>query len=188
MAHHSPSTALRVMSYYIVLFPSLDVCSAYPLAVFALSNNLFVLFTGFDTTELSLHKYGRLILIALRFITAALPIIAALFIANLVYIVTYAGLLGLCICYLFPIMLQLRSQYVCHKTFREVFSRGTPLLVNKELPLLAGRRCKTSGLGWRVKTYYTPYSNVFSHPFIVVVFGVVSLVTCGFIIASLIVS
>ena len=188
LAHHSSSTALRVMSYYIVLFPSLDVCSAYPLTVFALSNNLFVCFTGCDTTELKKHKYGRLILIILRLVTSALPIVGALFIANLVYIVTYAGLLGLCICFLFPVMLQLRSQYVCHKTFGEVFTRASSLSVSEELSLLAGRRSRTSGLRWRVKTYYTPYSNIFSHPFIVVLFGVVSLVTCGFVIASLTVS
>ena len=189
LAHNSPSTALRVMSYYIVLFPSLDVCSAYPLTVFALSNNLFVCFTGCDTTELNKHKYGRLILIALRLVTSTLPIVGALFIANLVYIVTYAGLLGLCICFLFPIMLQLRSQYVCHKTFGEVFTGvSSQLSVGEELPLMAGRRCRTSGLRWRVKTYYTPYSNIFSHPFIVVLFGVVALVTCGLVIASLTVS
>ena len=163
------------------------MCSAYPLGVFALSNNLFVLFTGSDTTELHRHKYGKLILIGLRFITATLPIIASLFIANLVYIVTYAGLLGLCICYLFPIMLQLRSQYVCHKTFGEVFS-STSSPINKELSAVAGRHHRSSGLRWRVKTYYTPYSNIFSHPFVVIVFGVVALVTCGLIIASLMVS
>lgn len=177
------------MAYYIVLFPSLDVCSAYPLGVFALSNNLLVIFTGSDSTELNKHKYGRLILIVLRLLTAALPIVASLFIANLVYIVTYAGLLGLCICYLFPIILQLRSQYVCHKTFGEVFSEVTSSSVGgEELPLLAGRHHRASGLRWKVKTYYTPYSNIFSHPFIVIIFGVVALVTCGLIIGSLTVS
>ena len=174
-----------MMSYYIVLFPSLDVCSAYPLSIFALSNNLFVMFTGSDTTELNRHKNGKLILVALRLVTATLPVVAALFIANLVYIVTYAGLLGLCICYLFPIMLQLRSQYVCYKSF-EGAAAGVTL--PRELPLLGDRHPRTAGLRWRVKSYYTPYSNVFSHPFIVIVFGVVASITCGFIIASLTVS
>lgn len=178
------------MAYYIVLFPSLDVCSAYPLSVFAMSNNLFVVFTGLDTTELNKCKHGRLLLVVLRLVTAIPPIVASLFIANLVYVVTYAGLLGLCICYLFPIILQLRSQYVCHKTFGEVFTRVSSfsVTVSEELPLLAGRHHRTSGLRWRVKTYYTPYSNVFSHPIIVMMFGVVALVTCGLIIGSLTVS
>ena len=131
-------------------------------------------------------------LIGLRVGTAILPIIAALFIANLVYVVKYGGLLGLFICYFFPIILQLQSQYVCYKTFKEVslFGKGekSPLSVSEELPLLAGRQQKISGFRWREGTYYTPYSNVFSHPIIVVMFGVVALVTCGLVIASLTVS
>lgn len=174
------------MSYYIVFFPSLDVCSAYPLGVFTISNNLFILFTGSDSTELAKHKYGKLLLIGLRVGTALLPIIASLFIANLVYVVKYGGLLGLFICYFFPIILQLRSQYVCHRIFRGVFSRVSPVSDSEELPLLAGRRHRTSELlKWRVTTYYTPYSNVFSHPVIVMMFGVVAMVACGLIIASL---
>lgn len=164
------------------------MCSAYPLGVFALSNNLFVTFTGSDTTELNKHKYGRLILIALRLLTATVPIIAALFIANLVYVVTYAGLLGLFICYLFPIILQLRSQYVCYKTFKGVLlAKETmpPLSLNEKVSLLAGKQRRISGFGCRERTYYTPYSTWFSHPVVVVMFGVVALVTCGFIIASL---
>lgn len=173
------------MSYYIVFFPSLDVCSAYPLGVFTISNNLFVLFTGSDSTELNKHSYGKLLLVGLRLGTAILPIIASLFIANLVYVVKYGGLLGLFICYFFPIILQLRSQYVCHKTFREAFST---LSISEELPLLADRHYNTGGLRWRVKTYYTPYSNIFSHPFIVMMFAAVAMVTCGLVIASLTVS
>ena len=162
--------------------------SAYPLGVFTLSNNLFVLFTGSDSTELTKHKYGRLLLISLRLGTAVLPIAAALFIANLVYVVKYAGLLGLFICYFFPIILQLRSQHVCHKTFKKAFSNISSLSFSEEMPLLASRHIKTNGLKWRERTYYTPYSNVFSHPFVVIVFGVIALVACGLVIASLTVS
>ncbi|XP_065903956.1 transmembrane protein 104 homolog [Dysidea avara] len=87
--------------------PSLDVCSAYPLGVFTVSNNLFMLFTGSDSTQLHKHKYGKVMLIAIRLVYTVLPIIESLFITNLVFIVKYAGLLGLFICYFFPIALQL---------------------------------------------------------------------------------
>ncbi|XP_065905713.1 transmembrane protein 104 homolog isoform X2 [Dysidea avara] len=117
IAHHSSSTALRVMAYYIVFFPSLDVCSAYPLA------------------------------------------------------------------------LQLRSQYVCHKTFGTALVPTHRLPVNEELPLLiSSRKVKSSGLGWKEDTYYTPYSTVFSHPIIVVVFAIITLISCGLVITSLTVS
>ena len=88
-------------------------------------------------------------------------------------------------------MLQLRSQYVCHKVFGEALSSSkitSPLSVSEELSLLAGRRHKTNGLRWRERSYYTPYSNVFSHPIIVMMFGIVAIVACGLIIASLTVS
>lgn len=180
--------ALRVMSYYIVLFPPLDVCSAYPLGVITLSNNLFVLLTGSDSTQVSRFKNGKLILVALRLVSAVLPLAGSLFITNLAYIAKYVGLLGLFVCYFFPIMLQLRSQYVCHKIFKEAMSSSEPLSVSEELPLLARRRRKTGGLRWKQRTYYTPYSNVFSHPIIVIMFGIFALVVCGLIIASLVMS
>jgi len=188
LSHNSASTALRVMAYYIVLFPTLDVCSAYPLGVFATSNNLFTLFTGSDTTQIHKHKHGKVILVLLRLVCAVLPIIASLFVANLVYVVTYGGLLGLFICYFFPLMLQLRSQQLCYTTFKTVvrddFQSQAP--VNEELPLLPnGGRSKSNGFGLKEKTYYTPYSTVLSHPLIVLMFAVVCVISCMFIIASL---
>ena len=163
------------------------MCSAYPLGVITLSNNLFVLFTGSDSTQVSRFKNGKLILVALRLISAVLPLTGSLFITNLAYIAKYVGLLGLFVCYFFPIMLQLQSQYVCHKMFGETLSSEVTS-GSEELPLLAGRHRKISGLRWRRRTYYTPYSNVFSHPIIVIVFGIFALVVCGLIIASLTVS
>ena len=176
------------MAYYIIFFPSLDVCSAYPLGVFTVSNNIFILLTGHDSTQFDKQKYGRLMLIVIRLVYTILPIIGSLFIANLVFIVKYAGLLGLFICYFFPIALQLRSQYVCHKTFKNAVPTHH-LPVNEELPLLAGsRNVKSSGLGWKEETYYTPYSTVFSHPIIVITFAVVTMISGGFVISSLTVS
>jgi len=179
------------MAYYIVLFPTLDVCSAYPLGVFATSNNLFQLFTGSDTTQIHKHKYGKVILVLLRLVCAVCPIIASLFVANLVYVVTYGGLLGLFICYFFPLMLQLRSQHLCYKTFKNAVwssssSRKSQVPVNEELPLLvSGGRIKSNGFGLKEKSYYTPYSTVLSHPIVVLVFAVICVTSCGFIIASL---
>ena len=63
--------------------------------------------------QASTRQYGRLIKMILRLMCALLPIIAGLFITNLVFIVSYAGLLGLTMCYFFPIALQLKSQYMC---------------------------------------------------------------------------
>jgi len=166
VGQHSSPQLIHSTSCYGLLhcfFPSLDVCSACPLGVFTVSNNLFMLFTGSDSTQLDKHKYGKLKFIVMWLVYTILPLIGSLFIANLVFIVKYAGLLGLFICYFFPIALQLQSQYVCLKTFGTILTSSHPLPVNEELPLLAGsRKVKNSGLGWKEETYYTPYSILFT--------------------------
>ena len=116
-AHHSSSTALRVMSYYIIFFPSLDVSSAFPLINVTIANNLFIMIMGVDTSQANTVRYGRLVKMSLRVVCAIIPITAALFATNLVFIVKYGGILGLTMCYFFPIALQLKSQYECFLVF-----------------------------------------------------------------------
>ena len=40
---------LRILAYYLIFFPSLDVMSAYPLVVHVLVNNIYIIITGRDT-------------------------------------------------------------------------------------------------------------------------------------------
>jgi hypothetical protein len=37
---------LRILAYYLIFFPSLDVMSAYPLVVHVLVNNIYIIITG----------------------------------------------------------------------------------------------------------------------------------------------
>jgi hypothetical protein len=37
---------LRILAYYLLFFPSLDVMSAYPLVVHVLVNNIYIIITG----------------------------------------------------------------------------------------------------------------------------------------------
>ena len=39
---------LRILAYYLIFFPSLDVMSAYPLVVHVLVNNIYIIITGKD--------------------------------------------------------------------------------------------------------------------------------------------
>ena len=48
---------------------------------------------------------------------AVLPIMLAFCAANLVFILKYTGLLAFGVCFLFPLVLQLRSIYICNKMF-----------------------------------------------------------------------
>ena len=110
--------AVRVLSYYITLFPSLDVCSVYPLVVMTMVNNLYTVIFGKDSSE-QCDWLHFAILVGMRLGGSILPILAAMGISNLHYILNYAGLVGFSICFFFPTALQLGSQWVCKKTFTE---------------------------------------------------------------------
>ena len=184
------------MSYYIILFPSLDVSSAFPLINVTIANNLYILIMREDTTQASRRRYGRPIKIILRLVCALFPICAALFITNLVFIVSYAGLLGLTMCFFFPIALQLKSQYRCYIVFSKGNRQGeisfssssTPSEDVREPLLLRQARKendKAKSSRWWNPAYSTPYATVFSHPISVMIFAVLSCWACGFAIASL---
>ncbi|KAL5502798.1 hypothetical protein EMCRGX_G009626 [Ephydatia muelleri] len=137
--HH---VALCALSYIIILFPILDVISAYPLVTCSMVNNLYQVIMRWDTSQRK-HLYDGLILVAMRAVVAILPIVCSLFISNLVYILKYGGLVGFLTAFFFPLALQLASQYKCVKVFgKELLpaaaTRGTPLqpLVDTEMEVL----------------------------------------------------
>ena len=114
--HKHHSTALRILSYVIILFPSIDVCSAFPLVVHTTVNNIYTVVFGRDTSQDTGFKYC-LIQRLMKFVAAILPIGIALFVSNLVIVLNYAGIIGFFIAFFFPVVLQLSSQWVCQKTF-----------------------------------------------------------------------
>ena len=111
------SPQLRALSYYLILFPTLDVMSAFPLNTICISNNLYMALTGRDTSETGMGKYDWIIRLLVRLFTAILPLALTFGAANLVFILKYAGLLGFTMYFLFPAVLQLHSTYVCSRTF-----------------------------------------------------------------------
>ena len=72
------------------------------------------------------NRFDWVIRLLLKLIVAILPIAAALFISNLVYVLKYAGLFGFFICFFFPAALQLRSIFVVTRTFRPHLARKQP--------------------------------------------------------------
>ena len=99
--HH---VALRALSYIIILFPTLDVISAYPLVTCSMVNNFYQVIMGRDTSQRK-HSYDGLILVAMRAVVAILPIVCSLFISNLVYILKYGELVGFLTAFFFPLAL-----------------------------------------------------------------------------------
>ena len=176
------SIALRLLAYYIIVFPSLDVASAYPLMVHTIVNNFYILVMGRDTSKAPTHEHRWLDLflrMLFRFFAAVIPILAAFGVANLVYVLKYAGLIGFNICFFFPTLLQMRSIYVCRKAFEPSFitvsgSKGgteekQSLLSVQGTGTLFGKqenKIEKEGL------YMTPFSScLLSHPAAVVVVG-----------------
>ena len=183
------SWEIRALSFYLVLFPSLDVCSAYPLVVHTISNNIYTVLFGRDTSSKSQRpKRDWVLQFVIKGLSAILPIAAALFISNLVYVLKYAGLIGFFICFFFPTALQLSSMWACRKEFGAAKTaaryQGTSKSIvgeNKKLySVQSGSEMSSCGDSsknspcLKSASYLTPYSNrVLSHPIAVGIIGAV---------------
>ena len=174
--------------------------SAYPLNVHCAVNNLYMIITGRDTSKKPKWRFDWLLRFLLRFFAAVFPLLASLGVANLIYVLKYAGLFGFGICFFFPTILQLRSIYVCQKKFAGVqvslsgsYSKShndkspSPELkgaIGKEqAPLLSIQELEGKD---KRHLYMTSYSNiVLSHPIFVSIIGVVGVVLFVLAFASL---
>lgn len=199
----SHSLALRVLAYYLILFPSLDVVSAYPLMVHTVVNNIYIIIVGRDTSKPPPDKYkwpDFALRISLRLIVAIVPVLAAFGVANLVYVLKYAGLMGFFICFFFPTVLQLRSVYVCKRKFApsHISLSGSHHPEEEQSLLSSGNNGITTAKGQSIVSmkrlegkekrlpYMTPYSScLFSHPIAVVIVGSVGVLFFLLTLASL---
>ena len=183
--------ALRALSYYLILFPSLDTLSAFPLVLQAATNNIYCLLTGRDTSEEPKHRYDWLLHLLLRLSFAVISILAAFGIANLVQVLKYGGLAGFGLL-LFPAFLQFQSIRVCKKLFIAVFATRKESFPMSKVTLEQGGD-SDNGKGPHTESgtevtplfsvqdlvkkstlYMTPYSNrILSHPIAVVVSGII---------------
>ena len=179
LTHPSYSLALRVLSYYIMLFPSLDVVSAYPLFVITMVNSIYIAIFGKDSAQANKSWTSLIVLLLMKFTLALLPILVAMAVSNLVTILKYSGFFSFFISILMPILLQLRSQWVCWKVFKNAtepkheleetsLSNGAQRdSENRSLLIRSSSQVNPSAL------YMTPYSNIFSYwPAVVAIGGV----------------
>jgi len=167
-----------------------------------MKDNLFMAITGHDSVtgkveneERRTRIKKRLLRMILTLSVAILPLTGSFFVANLVDIMRYAGLLGFAKCYFYPAVLQLKSQYDCNKVFYEAVEQSQPdnksSSINKDsqedekVPLIADEFAALKYFHWKNPSYTTPYHTVFSHPYMVVVLSLFSIVAFGLTIASL---
>ena len=92
-----------VISYTIVLFPPIDIISAFPLNAITLANNIMS-----ATIPPHLTTQRRYI-IPFRLVAALLPLVGAAFIKSLDSILHYTGCVGVLIAFLYPTVMQWKS-------------------------------------------------------------------------------
>ncbi|KAL9658360.1 hypothetical protein ABK040_015680 [Willaertia magna] len=101
-----------IIIYLIILFPAIDVLSAFPLNGITLGNNMHAAF--FSGTK---WMENRKIQVAFRILAAVPPIIGGCFVKNLDSILKYVGILGFLITFVFPPLLHLVSAYKARKKY-----------------------------------------------------------------------
>jgi amino acid permease len=107
----------RVISMYIMLFPAIDVVSAFPLSAITLGNNLFSAFYGKRYHEV---EDNRCLRTCFRLMASIPPVICGMLVRELGTITDYAGtggfLIGLC----FPALLYMASRALAQKKHFDV--------------------------------------------------------------------
>lgn len=95
----------KLVSTYVIVFPALDVASAYPLNAITLGNSLFTSVYGDDAKNLP-----KIYRIAFRLLAALPPIIGASIVSDLGAITDFTGILGMAVGFVFPPLLAFYSE------------------------------------------------------------------------------
>ena len=96
----------KVVSNFIVLFPAIDVISAYPLNAITLGNNIMAAYYGAKTTKVEKDRCRRL---PFRLLASVPPIVGACLISDLGSVLSFTGILGLLIALVIPPFLHLST-------------------------------------------------------------------------------
>eukprot|EP00794_Sanderia_malayensis_P008125 gene8125-8995_t len=109
---------LSAIAYTVLLLPSFELISLFPIMTVTLANNIFVCLYSRDTSVCKEYvRNSKLKLTAIRIIIGAAPIFGAMVVANLFYIVEYAGVAGVIVAFVFPAALQYKSRLKCQIIF-----------------------------------------------------------------------
>ena len=103
---HDEMVVPEIVKWFLLLFPALDILSTYPLHAITLGNNLECLGSpSYTMNALTSRKGYRWRLIIFRLVAATPPVVSTLFMNSLGRILSYVGLLGFLVCFLFPTLL-----------------------------------------------------------------------------------
>jgi amino acid permease len=96
----NPGKFAVILRTFVLLFPALDVASAYPLHAFSLGNNLQSAYYGPAPKQKSRYRATMF-----RLLAACPPVLGALIVSDLGSITNYTGIMGLVLVFAFPPML-----------------------------------------------------------------------------------
>jgi amino acid permease len=99
----------QVISAFVVLFPSIDVASTFPLLAVTLGNGLMTV-TYPDPKDLEKARESVSTVLLYRVVAATPPIVGAFFVSNLGSVTAYTGLTGVFISLVFPAALAVFSK------------------------------------------------------------------------------
>ena len=204
--------AVRIISYFIILFPSFDIISAYPLVVTTLANNAYLVLMGRDTSQTYVSWKDRIVKLSFRFFFAFIPLIGGLFVSNLVTVLNFAGLFAFAMLFFVPITCQFQSKRLCKKEiedFREdethnIFEPLTPRVPSNgseshfsDQTVSPARYSSPSRQGDNKYAILelllsvevrTPYSGWYSSNLVLIVVSIVAIVCFGLAVGSVIYS
>ncbi|KAJ3428198.1 acid transporter [Anaeramoeba flamelloides] len=107
----------KMIKYIIMLFPTIDIFSAFPLNVVTLGTSLFNYF--YPELNRGNLKNKKLKKILFRLFAAIPPLIAALLVKQIPIIVIFNGIFGCLIGYLIPALLNYKSKKMCKIIFNK---------------------------------------------------------------------
>jgi len=108
---------ISIVSMIVVLFPALDTLSVFPLIANTLGNNLNSAFPGMSglvrhSGWVKEHGYVRRVtLIMWRLVAAIPPIVASVFVSDLIFSLQVAGLCGIVVALVTPALLQRQCEF-----------------------------------------------------------------------------
>ncbi|KAM3574400.1 hypothetical protein VYU27_003693 [Nannochloropsis oceanica] len=110
----------KAVGTYVLLFPALDVASAFPLNAITLGNNMLDM-GNTQQNDIDCQSAGpplRVKTVGFRLLAAVPPLVVAVFVRDLGRISEYAGTVGIVITLVFPALLNLRSRTLMKEVFQ----------------------------------------------------------------------
>eukprot|EP00903_Cladosiphon_okamuranus_P005331 g5329.t1 len=108
------ASAGRLLAYFVVLFPAMDVTSVYPLNVMVVANNMMA---AVYNDHVDNAENDSVIVTTFRIFCAVPPLLCALLWRDFAAIVGYAGCLTVMIAFVFPAYVNLLSKRMCEERF-----------------------------------------------------------------------